>query len=154
MSRYHPIIRKKHGARGGLYVRCADVATYTYVYIHILFRWSLCLSCLGCIDYRLQISNGWWALRFFQLHQTSSDFTFRMPPKGNLVISTRVCSVGYIGTWGIFGGRTALTELSGTGIEVIPNLPYCRVPVSSSYRAIPSMCQRYTLGLKAYRTRP
>ena len=34
-----------------------------------------------------------------------------------------VSYIGYIGTWGIFGGRTELTEVSGTGIEVVQILP-------------------------------
>ena len=33
--------------------------------------------------------------------------------------------------------NTELTELPGTGIEFVPNLPKCRVPISSSYRTIP-----------------
>ena len=39
-------------------------------------------------------------------------------------------TVGYTGTQCIFGGSTKYTEGSGTGIEVVPNLPICRVPVS------------------------
>ena len=31
------------------------------------------------------------------------------------------------------GGLTELADVSGTGIEFIPKLPKCRVPVSSSY---------------------
>ena len=34
-------------------------------------------------------------------------------------------------------GRTELTEVSGTGIEVVPNLPKCRVPVLRLYRTTP-----------------
>lgn len=33
----------------------------------------------------------------------------------------RVWSVGYTGTESIFGGRTKLTEVSGTVVEVVPN---------------------------------
>ena len=58
-------------------------------------------------------------------------------------ILLRVCSVGYTGTRGIFGGRTELTEVSGTGIEVGPYLLKCRIPVSSSYRTIPECSVEY-----------
>ena len=37
----------------------------------------------------------------------------------------------HTGPRGIFGGRTELTEVPGSGIEVLPILPKCRVPVSS-----------------------
>ena len=37
----------------------------------------------------------------------------------------------------IFWGRTELTEVSGTGIQFVPNLPMYRVLVLSSYRNIP-----------------
>ena len=49
---------------------------------------------------------------------------------------------GYVG-WDIlvprvfFGGPAELTGVSGTGVEVVPNLPKCRVRVSSSYRTLP-----------------
>ena len=32
------------------------------------------------------------------------------------------------GTRGIFGGRTERTKVWGTGIDVVPNLPKCRIP--------------------------
>ena len=36
---------------------------------------------------------------------------------------------GYTGTRSICGERPELTEVSGTGLEVVPNLPKCRVRV-------------------------
>ena len=47
-----------------------------------------------------------------------------------------------------YGYRTELTEVSGTGIDVVPNLPKCPVPVWISYRTyrsgsvmvIPAVC--------------
>ena len=38
--------------------------------------------------------------------------------------------------------RTDLTELSGTGIDVVPNLPKCPVPVLISYRTYRSVWYR------------
>ena len=35
---------------------------------------------------------------------------------------SRLFSVGYNGIRGVCGGRTKLTEVSGTGIEIVPNL--------------------------------
>ena len=49
----------------------------------------------------------------------------------------RVCSVGYYtGAYpGMFGGRTELAEVSGIGMERLPNnLPKCWVPVPKQYR--------------------
>ena len=40
--------------------------------------------------------------------------------------SPRVCTVEYAGTRGTLDGRTELTGVSGTRIEVVPNLPKCR----------------------------
>ena len=61
----------------------------------------------------------------------------------HLEVITRVYSVRYIGSRDIFGGITELTEVSGTGIEVVPNLPKCWVPVSSPYRTLPESSVRY-----------
>ena len=55
----------------------------------------------------------------------------------------RVCSFGCTDTPGIFGGRTEFTDLSGAGIEIVPNLPECRVPVLKSYRTYGSVGYRY-----------
>ena len=33
----------------------------------------------------------------------------------------------------------------GAGIEIVPNLPECRVPVSSSYRTLPECLVGYVL---------
>ena len=41
----------------------------------------------------------------------------------------RVCSVRYRYARYRYGCRTELTEVSGTGIDVVPNLPKCPVPV-------------------------
>ena len=56
-----------------------------------------------------------------------------------------VCSVRYAGTRGIFGGRTELIEVLGTGIiEYVPKLPKGRVTVLSSlYRTIPECSVGY-----------
>ena len=45
--------------------------------------------------------------------------------------------VHHTSTRGIIDERTELTEVSGIGIEVVPNLPKCRAPVSSAYRTLP-----------------
>lgn len=37
------------------------------------------------------------------------------------------------------GGRTELTEVYGTDVEVRPDLPKCRVPVSNLYRSLRSV---------------
>ena len=42
-----------------------------------------------------------------------------------------------------YGCRTELTEVSGTGIDVVPNLPKCSVPVLELYRTYRSVRQRY-----------
>ena len=42
-----------------------------------------------------------------------------------------------------YGCRTELTEVSGTGIYIVPNLPKCPVPVSISYRTYRSVRYRY-----------
>ena len=39
--------------------------------------------------------------------------------------------------------RTELTEVSGTGIDVVPNLPKCPVPVLMLYRTYRSVQHRY-----------
>ena len=66
-------------------------------------------------------------------------------------------SAGWTGIRSIFGERIELSEVSSTGIEVVPNLPKCRgtaievvpnlpkcrVPVSSSYRTYRSAGYRY-----------
>ena len=44
----------------------------------------------------------------------------------------RVCSAGCYGTEGVVCGRTDVTEVLCTGIEVIPHLPWCRVPADRS----------------------
>ena len=47
----------------------------------------------------------------------------------------RVCSVRYRYSRYRYRRRTEPTELSGTGIDVVTNLPNCPVPVSEVYRA-------------------
>ena len=52
-------------------------------------------------------------------------------------VPNRISSVrsgGFTGTRGIFGGSTELIQVSGTGTEVVPNLPKCRAPVLRRYR--------------------
>ena len=63
----------------------------------------------------------------------------------------RSCCTGYTGTRGSFGGSTELTEVSGTGIEVVPNLPKCRVPILKSGRTHRSVGYRYRAQTEAYR---
>ena len=46
-------------------------------------------------------------------------------------------------TRGIFSGRTDIAEASGTGIEVVLNLPKTRVSVVKSYRTYRSVGCRY-----------
>ena len=41
------------------------------------------------------------------------------------------------GAQSILGGSAELTEMPGTGIEVVPNIPQCRVLVLRSYRTLP-----------------
>ena len=39
--------------------------------------------------------------------------------------------------------RTELTQVSGTGVDVVPNLPKCQVPALVSYRTYRSVRYRY-----------
>ena len=55
----------------------------------------------------------------------------------------RVCSVGYTSTRGIFGGRTEATEVSGTGIEFVPNLTGVFGRVLRPYRTLPKTSVGY-----------
>ena len=41
----------------------------------------------------------------------------------------------YTGSRAMFGEHTELTEVSGTGIEVVPKLPKCPVPVLMWFRS-------------------
>ena len=54
----------------------------------------------------------------------------------------RVCSVRYRYSRYRYGCRTEITEVSGTGIDVVPNLPKCLVPVLM-YRNYLSVRHRY-----------
>ena len=65
-----------------------------------------------------------------------------MTPIGN---DARVCSVPYRYSRYRYGCRTELTEVSGTGIDVVPNLPKCLVPVLMSYRTYRSVRYRYEI---------
>ena len=56
---------------------------------------------------------------------------------------TRVCSVRYRYSRYRYGCRTEVTEMSGTGIDVAPNLPKCPVPVLMLYRTYRSVRYRY-----------
>ena len=60
-----------------------------------------------------------------------------MPRRAIYETCSRVCFGRVSSARGIFGGRTEVTEMSGTGTEVVPNLPNCRVPVLKSYRNYP-----------------
>ena len=55
----------------------------------------------------------------------------------------RVCSVRYRYSRYRYGCRTELTEVSGTGIDVAPNLPKGPVPVLMLYRNYQSVLYRY-----------
>ena len=69
-----------------------------------------------------------------------------------LIINLQVCPVGYTGAQGIAGGPTEVTEVSGTGIELVPNLNGVLGGVLRSYRAVrmasvgylPNKYPRYT----------
>ena len=63
----------------------------------------------------------------------------------------RVCSVRYRYSRYRYGCRTELIEVSGTGIDVVPNLPKCPVPVLMLYRPYRSVRYRYE---SLYRYRP
>ena len=54
-----------------------------------------------------------------------------------------VCSVRYRYSRYRYGCRTELTEVSGTGIDVVPNLPKLPVPVLMSSRTYQSSRCRY-----------
>lgn len=49
-----------------------------------------------------------------------------------------VCSVGYTGTRFVFGGRTAVNEASGAGIEFAPDLSEVFGRLLSPYRTFPN----------------
>ena len=53
-----------------------------------------------------------------------------------LIINLQVCPVGYTGAQGIAGGPTEVTEVSGTGIELVPNLNGVLGGVLRPYRAV------------------
>ena len=55
----------------------------------------------------------------------------------------RVCSVRYQYSRYRYGCHTELTEVSGTGTDVVPNLLKCPVPVLMLYRNYPSVRYRY-----------
>ena len=55
----------------------------------------------------------------------------------------RVCSVRYRYFRYRYGCRTEITEVSGTGIDVAPNLPKCPVPVLMLYRNYQGVRYRY-----------
>ena len=54
--------------------------------------------------------------------------------KGIDTKNPRVCSVRYRYSRYRYRCRTELTEVSGTGIDVVPNLPKCPVPVLEVYQ--------------------
>ena len=54
-------------------------------------------------------------------------------------------------TRGIFCGRTILTEMSGTGIDVVLNVPKCRVPVLKSIRTYRGVGYRYRVRNELHR---
>ena len=56
---------------------------------------------------------------------------------------SEVCSVRYRYSRYRYGCRTEVTEMSGTGIDVAPNLPKCPVPVLMLYRTYRSVRYRY-----------
>ena len=77
-------------------------------------------------------------------HGTSRKHTQHSTPK---IIARgmfgRALYITPVYTRGIFGGRTQVTELSGTGMEVVPNLPKRRVPVLGPYRSLPKTSVGY-----------
>ena len=56
---------------------------------------------------------------------------------------SRMCSIRYRYSRYRSGYHTELTEVSGTGIDVVRNLPKCLVPVLISYRSYQSVRYRY-----------
>ena len=71
-----------------------------------------------------------------------------MESKKGLKAPEQLCitesSKGVFGTVPVFSVcRTELIEVSGTGIDVVPNLPKCPVPVSEVYRTYRSVRYRY-----------
>ena len=58
---------------------------------------------------------------------------------------SRVCSVRYRYFRYRYGCRTEVTELPGIGIDVVPNLPKCPVPVLILYRNYRSVRYRYKI---------
>ena len=61
-----------------------------------------------------------------------------------------MCSEGYAGTRGIFSERTELDEVSRTGIEVVPCLQNCRVPVLRSYPTYQIVGYQHQVCIKPY----
>ena len=79
-------------------------------------------------------------------HSSSFSFVF-YNGKTSMVLRTvrnksRVCSVRNPHSRYRYGFRTELTEVSGTGIHVVPNLPKCPVP-ALMYRNYRSVRYRY-----------
>ena len=54
-----------------------------------------------------------------------------------------VCSVRYRYSRYRYGCRTELPQVSGTGIDIVPNLPKCLVPLLMSYLTYRSVHYRY-----------
>ena len=65
---------------------------------------------------------------------------------------SKFISVWYIDNRGVFGARIEVTEVSSTGIEVVPNLPECRILVLKSYRTPRSVEYRYRVRAEPYRS--
>ena len=75
----------------------------------------------------------------------STEIRFAEIPQitGKIPKLARVCYVRYRYSWYRYGCRTELTEVSGAGIDVVPKLPKCPVPVLMSYRTYRSGRYRY-----------
>ena len=72
---------------------------------------------------------------------------------------SRVCSVRYRYSRYRYGYRTELTEVAGTGVDAVPNLPKCPVPVYTggiyrryaSVRTVPNTLWILSYGLQLVR---
>ena len=73
---------------------------------------------------------------------TQGSGTMNITQGSDRPIYPRVCSVRYRYCRYRYGCHTELTEVSGTGIDVVPNLPKCPVPVLM-YRNYQSILYRY-----------
>ena len=73
-----------------------------------------------------------------------SNFTIKTFLRLGWACSVYTSRVYQYDTRGVLGGRTQLTEVSGTGIEFVPNLTGVFGRVLRPYRTVPKTCVGYS----------